>query len=122
MELELAVQNLLKNALHAVSDVENPAVTVSLRRFADEHGIAKIEVAVADNGKRLDDEAFARMTELLSSDKVDGLGLGIAIVSLIAENHGGRLSFERGENEGLTARIVLPEPAAESQNTGSAQG
>lgn len=122
MELELAVQNLLKNALHAVSDVENPAVTVSLRRFEDEHGIAKIEVAVADNGKRLDDEAFARMIELLSSDKVDGLGLGIAIVSLIAENHGGRLSFERGENEGLTARIMLPEPAAESQNTGSAQG
>ena len=107
MELELAVQNLVKNAAQAVRGQKDARVVVSVRRFCDERGVSRVAVEVTDNGPRLTDEQFEKLSAVLSSEKTDGLGLGLAIVSMIAENHGGRLTFERGRT-GLRVSITLP--------------
>ena len=78
-ELELAVQNLLKNALHAVSSEKNPSVSVSVHKEKSSGGSPRIAISVSDNGPRLSDEAFEKLSSVLSSSKIDGLGLGLSI-------------------------------------------
>lgn len=111
MELELAVQNLLKNALQAVSDRKTPSVEVNLLKENSSGGSPRVVITVSDNGRRLNDEEFEKLSSVLSSSKIDGLGLGLSIVRLIVENHGGQLEFRRRYGEGLTAIIYLPEAA-----------
>lgn len=117
-ELELAVQNLLKNALHAVSSEKNPSVSVSVHKEKSSGGSPRIAISVSDNGPRLSDEAFEKLSSVLSSSKIDGLGLGLSIVRLIVENHGGQLAFFRGPENGLKAVIFLPEA---DENPGSSE-
>lgn len=117
-ELELAVQNLLKNALHAVSSEKNPSVSVSVHKEKSSGGSPRIAISVSDNGPRLSDEAFEKLSSVLSSSKIDGLGLGLSIVRLIVENHGGQLEFFRGPENGLKAVIFLPEA---DENPGSSE-
>lgn len=108
-ELELAIQNLVKNALHAVSSEKDPSVSVTVHKESSSGGSPRISISVCDNGPRLSDEAFEKLSSVLSSSKIDGLGLGLSIVRLIVENHGGQLEFFRGPKDGLKAVIFLPE-------------
>lgn len=114
MELELAVQNLLKNALQAVHDIEKPIVKAEVRKEKSSGGSPRVVITVTDNGKRLSDEDFEKLSSVLSSSKIDGLGLGLSIVRLIVENHGGQLEFRRCKEDGLTAIICLPEASHEA--------
>lgn len=114
MELELAVQNLLKNALQAVHDIRKPIVKAEVRKEISSGGSPRVVITVTDNGKRLSDEDFEKLSSVLSSSKIDGLGLGLSIVRLIVENHGGQLEFSRRKEDGLTAIICLPEASHEA--------
>lgn len=109
MELELALQNLIQNALQAVKDIKDAEVTVSVRREEGAHRQSHIVLSVRDNGKTLTDEEFSHLSQVLSSSKLEGLGLGLSIVRLICENHGGQLEFVRKQTAGLTVRIILPQ-------------
>lgn len=114
MELELAVQNLLKNALQAVHDIRKPIVKAEVRKEISSGGSPRVVITVTDNGKRLSDEDFEKLSSVLSSSKIDGLGLGLSIIRLIVENHGGQLEFSRRKEDGLTAIICLPEASHEA--------
>ena len=46
-------------------------------------------VEVEDNGPRLSDEAFERLTRVSQSVKDEGLGLGLGIVRSLVEENGG---------------------------------
>lgn len=64
---------------------------------------------VENNGPALPDDAFESLTRPLATSKIEGLGLGVPIVKMVLERHGGGLAFERGqEGEGLVARAWLP--------------
>lgn len=107
LELELCLQNLIKNAMQAARASAQPSVEVSLERIA-ENGREMAKLSVRDNGPELSKDAYARLSQVLHSKKLDGLGLGLAIVRLIVENHGGRLEFSRASPTGLNAVIILP--------------
>ena len=104
VESELAIVNLMKNALEAVAGEENPRVCV---RLQVEAGTAVL--AVSDNGPALSMEQLEGLRQPLKSTKAEGLGLGLAIVQAIAERHGGRLDFARAKDgAGLVATIRIP--------------
>ncbi len=104
VEIELAIVNLMKNALEAVAGEENPRVCV---RLQVEAGTAVL--AVSDNGPALSMEQLEGLRQPLKSTKSEGLGLGLAIVQAIAERHGGRLDFARAKDgAGLVATIRIP--------------
>lgn len=107
LEMELVVFNLMKNGAAAMKDVEGKRLAVSA---SQENG--RIRIEVRDAGPRMTDEAFSRLAEPVTSMKEDGLGLGLSICRAIAEHHGGRLDFRRGET-GLTASVIVP--AAEGE-------
>ena len=112
MELELALQNLIQNALQALQNAKEGEVTVSVRKETGTHNQPHVVISVADNGRRLSDEEFADLSRVFSSNKLDGLGLGLSIVRLIMENHGGQLEFVRGAVNGLCVRMVFPQDCA----------
>ncbi len=102
-ELELAIHNVLKNALEACQDVRNPKVSARIIPNAD---IARIEIS--DNGPVLNDEDFNALGTPLKTTKESGLGLGLPIVKQITEAHRGKLTFERIDSGGMRATIQLP--------------
>lgn len=111
LELELLVVNTLKNALHALFEARVEHGEIKLRLKAD---LAAADnprwvLEVEDNGPKLDDEKFAELAHPVTSDKLEGLGLGLSICRVIAERHRGRLAFRRAQPHGLVVSLSLPQ-------------
>lgn len=104
-EIELAVLNLMKNAADATSGVDAPRIEVSLGRGDDHMWV----LSVADNGPWIDDERFDALFKPLQTTKGSGgMGLGLSIVSSIAERHAGHVEVERNGANGLRFSIFIP--------------
>ena len=99
LELELLVLNLIRNAASMRPD---GFVSVSLAR--EEKNFV---LHVTDNGPRLTEEGFARLTGYGDSVKQEGLGIGLSICRGIADRHGGVLRFYQLPREGICAEAVL---------------
>ncbi|MBP3439045.1 MAG: PhnD/SsuA/transferrin family substrate-binding protein [Sutterella sp.] len=102
LELELLVLNLLKNAAQAAGGEENGKIAVSIETDGE-----RWMLSVSDNGRPLDNAAFARLNDMLESVKPEGFGLGLSIVRGIADSHGGSLAFLRHPSGGLTVRFTI---------------
>lgn len=101
LELELLVLNLVKNAVQALDAAEGGTVTVKLAR-TDEFGAL---LSVTDDGPPLSDEIFAKLLKVSESVKEGGLGLGLAIVRNIVDEHGATLTIERLPERGLRVTV-----------------
>ena len=109
-EIELAILNLLKNSADAFTEV-HPAM-----RDTDEEIIRiRIEdheeswwIRVIDNAKLVDEEFTKQFFQKLESSKAHGLGLGLSIVSSLAERHAGRVWAEPNPGRGVVVTIELP--------------
>ena len=101
IEIELLLANLMKNALQAV-DPETGMVTVTVEPREDEW-----EIAVEDNGLPISDETFEKLTHPVTSQKINGLGLGLSICRAIVLKHDGLLTYERRSPRGLRAIVRL---------------
>ena len=104
--LELAVANLLQNAVKAVRGREAPSVVVTLG--ARGRPTKEAFLSVEDNGSEISDEIFEWMQAPSQSFSSKGLGLGLSIVRSIAEDHFGRLELSRKPGGGLHASLVIP--------------
>ena len=63
----------------------------------------------------LSDAAFEVLSVPFTSDKPDGLGLGLAIVRKITESYAGHLEFKRLQPQGLAVTMVLPSAATNKE-------
>jgi two-component system, OmpR family, osmolarity sensor histidine kinase EnvZ len=104
--LERALSNLIDNALKYGRRAQ-----VRLLRNS-----ARIIVEIQDEGRELDPETLARLTEPFARGRnqidadghpVSGFGMGLSTVATIAAQHGGQLEFEQTP-QGLCARLTLP--------------
>lgn len=135
-ELELVFVNLLKNAAEAAqaawaptSPAASPNQLISRRpevlvgsgpmvAFTAEVIGSSVVFMVADSGKPLSDEALLRIEagssqpQAGSSQKSNGLGLGLAIVRSIVDACFGAITFGRTDLNprltGLAVRVALP--------------
>lgn len=106
LELELAIVNLIRNAIEAVRDVKKPKVALEVERVG-----SKVRFEVSDNGPKLSEEKISALASPISSEKPEGLGLGLSIVKHLVERHQGELVFRSGggaAGDGLAADIILP--------------
>lgn len=101
LEIELVIVNLIKNSLTALSEMKNGLIDVSL---SEESSFWKL--TVRDNGRELPEDTFRLLAQPIHSNK--GLGLGLSICKVIAENHGGKISFGQIKPHGLAATLFLP--------------
>ena len=99
--MERAVCNLLLNAIQATAP--GGAVTVKTRLAG-----GAVEVSVIDRGSGIDPQLMETIFNPFVTTKPEGVGLGLAIVSKIVDEHGGKISVESDPGRGSVFRVVLP--------------
>lgn len=102
------LDNLLDNAVKY--SPEGTTVTVRLRRQGRE-----LVISVTDEGRGIAPEHLERVFERMyrvesepGSERVSGLGLGLAIARGLVEAHGGRIWMESQLGRGSTCSFTLP--------------
>jgi signal transduction histidine kinase len=115
--LEQILDNLLANALDALSDGGTIAVGASAGRPAAgctaSTLVAMAEVAtitVADNGRGMGHQQQGTAFRRFASGSPGGTGLGLAIVDRLAAANGGTVALSDTRGGGLTVTIELPLP------------
>jgi signal transduction histidine kinase len=107
--MESVLYNLLLNAAQA--SPRHGSVTVKTR---ENDGM--VEIAVIDRGAGIDAKHIESIFNPFYTTKSAGVGLGLAIVSKIVDEHGGSISVESEPGEGSVFRVYLP--FRESQKEG----
>ncbi len=95
--------NLILNAAQA--SPAGSTVTVKTRRVGD-----LVEVSVIDRGSGIAKENLANIFNPFFTTKPDGVGLGLAIVSKIVDEHEGTIAVESEAGNGSAFRVLLKVP------------
>jgi signal transduction histidine kinase len=103
--LERLIANLLDNGIHH----NEPGGALSVRTEVREGGL---RLVVANGGSRIDPDDVQALTDPFRRLKRSGsgFGLGLSIVSSVAEAHGGTLTLSAPPSGGLVAQVDLPRP------------
>lgn len=103
-QLRQVIHNLVQNALDAVADQPDAAVTVRTELARTEQGeVRAVRLIVSDNGPGFAEKVLKRAFEPYVTTKSKGTGLGLAVVKKIAEEHGARVriaNLGRPDGEG----------------------
>ena len=103
--LERALLNLLTNAAQASA----PGSVVTVKTRAVETGAGSgVEIAIIDRGSGIDPKHLESIFNPFFTTKSEGVGLGLAIVSKIIDEHGGQIAVESAPGEGSVFRVYLP--------------
>ena len=100
-----ALNNLIKNSLQALIEVEDPVIIISLENKPEENAYV---IKVNDNGRGIKKEDLSKVFTPYFTTKSTGTGIGLFLVKQIVENHNGTISFETKENKGTTFSLVIP--------------
>ncbi len=103
--LERALLNLVTNAAQA--SAPGSVVTVKTKMVETSAG-AGVEIAVIDRGSGIDPKHLESIFNPFFTTKSEGVGLGLAIVSKIIDEHGGQIAVESTPGEGSVFRVYLP--------------
>jgi len=105
LRIEQVMTNILRNAIDAMEDGDDRALTVSV---GGEAGTAWFEVA--DRGHGLGDASLADLTEPFVTSRASGqgMGLGLAIsAGIVTEHHGVMRAWNRPSG-GAVFRVEIP--------------
>jgi len=107
--MERVFYNLVLNAVQASS--KDGTVTVKTRSSG---GTA--EVAVIDRGAGIEDKNLNSIFNPFFTTKAAGVGLGLAIVAKIVDEHGGRIAVESEPGKGSIFQVLLPMDPVSREN------
>lgn len=101
--LAQAIQNLIRNALQAMSERgEGRIVLKSSKR--DE----MLRISVEDDGTGIQPEIREKIFELFFTTRTDGSGVGLPLVRQSVEMHGGHVTIDSGTAGGTEIALELP--------------
>ncbi len=99
--LRLAISNLLQNAIQASSGGQQVTIAVLPSPGA-------IQIQVRDHGSGIAPDHLENIFNPFFTTKPSGVGLGLAIVAKIVDEHGGRIRVQSDSVSGTVFEIVLP--------------
>ena len=99
--MERVMYNLVLNAAQA--SPPSASITVKTRQID-----GMVEIAVIDRGSGIQPKLLESIFNPFYTTKAGGVGLGLAIVSKIVDEHGGSISVESEPGEGSVFRVYLP--------------
>ncbi len=100
-QLLLVFGNLIRNAVQAMPE----GGVLSIRARSRDNGV---EVAFQDTGEGIPAEHLSHLFEPLFTTRSWGIGLGLALVKLLVEAHGGSVAVESEPGRGSTFTLFLP--------------
>jgi nitrogen fixation/metabolism regulation signal transduction histidine kinase len=105
MQMKRVLINLIDNALEALSEEADKALTISAELARDG---TMVRLTIDDTGRGISAEARERLFTPYFSTRKDGTGLGLSIVSRIIADHGGYIVAEPNPPRGTRFVIELP--------------
>ncbi len=104
-QLDIVLNNLITNAIHALDGVANPAIVID-SQIEDTY----VVISIADNGPGVPPEMRSRIFDPFFTTKQvgQGSGLGLAISQAILAKRGGYIVYDSGYTEGARFRVKLP--------------
>ena len=109
-QLRIVFRNLIENALQAMP--EGGRVTISTERCPAERlpGTDCVLIAISDTGVGIPPEQQEKLFEPLFTTKTKGIGLGLALVKMLVEGHGGTIEAQSSgvPGQGTTFTLMLP--------------
>lgn len=105
VQVEQVLMNLISNALHAVTDLEDPWISIQ----GAPAGSEMVRVRVTDAGRLTDPEVIERMLHpfFTTKDVGEGTGLGLSVSRALMEGLGGSLTFD-GAAKNTTFYLDIP--------------
>jgi PAS domain S-box-containing protein len=107
VQLQQVVENLILNALEAMSSGEKDTRKLSIG-IEQTQADGDVLVQVRDSGPGINSVNFERVFEPFYTTKTTGIGMGLSICRSIIEAHGGRLSASRNVPRGAILQFTLP--------------
>jgi PAS domain S-box-containing protein len=101
-----ATMNLVLNAFDSVCESASGPREVEIRAIQPEAGC--VRVSVRDSGKGIEPGIMPRLFDAFFTTKPKGMGMGLAIVRSIIENHDGHLRVTPNPDRGATFEFDLP--------------
>lgn len=102
-QLIRVVTNLVKNAVQATVNSEDPKILVRLTETQE-----GVSISVNDNGIGITEENKPKIFEPKFTTKTSGMGLGLAMVKNIMETYNGSITFTADNEAGTTFTVNFP--------------
>jgi len=99
-QLIRVVTNLIKNALQAVENKDEPVIEIEVK--AHEKNVV---LEMTDNGNGISEDIIDRIFEPQFTTKTSGMGLGLSMVKKIVDNHQGQIKV-KSEVDSFTKFII----------------
>ena len=106
LELHQVIVNLMNNSIDAFESSKTLAPTLVIQTTQNDQ---YLYLSISDNGPGVPEAQVREMFELIkTSNKKEGMGLGLWLVKFIIERHGGTISYRRSQYGGAQFDIALP--------------
>ncbi|SHF68729.1 hypothetical protein SAMN05444483_10250 [Salegentibacter echinorum] len=102
-QLIRVITNLVKNAIQAMENQDNPRIMVSIHEEE-----TYVCVIISDNGSGISEENIAKVFEPKFTTKNSGMGLGLGMVKNIVETYNGNITFTSKRGKGTTFKLRFP--------------
>ncbi|MEZ4792248.1 MAG: ATP-binding protein [Gelidibacter sp.] len=102
-QLIRVVTNLVKNAIQAISEGNDPKIIVNV---TSKDG--NVEITVTDNGNGISEQNKSKVFEPKFTTKTSGMGLGLAMVKNIVETYNGSITFTSQKGKGTVFAVSFP--------------
>jgi two-component system sensor histidine kinase FlrB len=99
-----AIQNLIHNSIQVIG----AGAEVKLSAATDEQNPDFVRISVSDNGPGVDLTQAEKIFEPFYTTKSQGTGLGLAVVSSVANAHQGRVDVTNNKGGGACFSLFLP--------------
>jgi nitrogen-specific signal transduction histidine kinase/DNA-binding response OmpR family regulator len=118
--LKEALAQIFDNAVEAMPSGGTLAISTGAAEYSDtessnrNNGLPSgpvVEISIADTGAGIPDEELPSLFKPFHTNKVKGMGLGLAISRRIVRKHKGDILVSSEPNKGTTVKVVLPQGA-----------
>lgn len=99
--LDQVLINILKNALEALEDRENPKLLINVDKNE------KVRITISDNGPGIDEDKIDQIFVPFFTTKKGGSGIGLALSKQIVRLHNGTLQVESIPEQGTSFIIEI---------------
>jgi len=103
LQVERVFENVIQNSIDALGGKGK----ISIRLEADEQKNS-LNVVIRDNGPGIPAEIEGKIFDRFVSGKLEGVGIGLAIVREIVSSYGGSVAFTPNLKDGAELRLTLP--------------